>query len=141
MDQRVSLITLGIRDLAKSRSFYEKLGWKAAACSNEHIAFFQLHSQVLGLYPLDHLLADQDKSAIQPVPGGITLGINVASKQQVDDYMQAVIDAGGRLIKAAAETPWGGYTGYVADLDDHPWEFSWVPVFPLGENGELVIES
>ena len=140
MEQRVSLITLGVDDLEKSSAFYRKLGWKAAACSNEQITFFQLHAQVLALYPKALLLQAQNKSQRNPVSGGITLGINVSSRQNVDEEVTQFIRAGGTLLQKAEETPWGGYTGYVADIDNHPWEISWVPVFPLGEKGELWIE-
>ena len=137
MDQRISLITLGVNDLPRSRAFYESLGWKSVK-SCDAIAFFQLNGQVLGLYPLAHLLQDQAQKAA-PAPGAITLGINLREKDGVDTLLAQFLAAGGTLLKEAVETPWGGYTAYAADLDGHPWEFSWVPVFPLGENGELRI--
>ena len=140
MEQRVSLITLGVDDLEKSSVFYQKLGWKVAACSYEQIIFFQLHAQVLALYPKELLLQAQNKSQVNPVPGGITLGINLPTRQDVDEEIAQFIRAGGTLLHEAEETPWGGYTGYVADIDNHPWEISWVPVFPLGERGGLWIE-
>lgn len=137
MDQRISLITLGVNDLSHSRAFYESLGWQAVK-SCDAITFFQLNGQVLGLYPLSHLLQDQGRKAA-PAPGAITLGINLPEKNDVDALLAKFLAAGGTLLKKAVDTPWGGYTAYAADLDGHPWEFSWVPAFPLRENGELWI--
>lgn len=137
MDQRISLITLGVGDLPRSRAFYEALGWQAVK-SCDAIAFFQLNGQVLGLYPLANLLQDQGQSA-KPSPGAVTLGINLPERQDVDALLASFLAAGGTLLKAPVDTPWGGYTAYAADPDGHPWEFSWVPAFPLGKNNELWI--
>ncbi len=136
MDQRVSLITLGVADLARSRAFYAALGWKEQWPDFPSIAFFQLPGQVLGLYPLAELLRDQDKAGA-PAPGGITLGINVRTKEEVPALCEAFVAAGGSLVKAPVDTPWGSYTAYAADPDGHPWEFTWLPAFPLNEKGEL----
>ena len=137
MDQRISLITLGVGDLTRSKAFYEALGWRAVK-SCDAIAFFQLNGQVLGLYPLANLLQDQGQSA-QPAPGAITLGINLPERKDVDSLLASFLAAGGTLLKAPVDTPWGGYTAYAADPDGHPWELSWVPAFPLGKNNELWI--
>ena len=137
MEQRVSLITLGVSDLARSRAFYAALGWKEKWSDCEFIAFFQLNGQVLGLYPLSSLMTDQGKANALPAPGGITLGINVREKDEVPALCAAFVAAGGTVTSLPADTPWGSYTAYAADPDGHPWEFTWLPAFPLTEKGEL----
>lgn len=136
MEQRLSLITLGVADLPRARAFYAALGWKEQWPDQPSIAFFQLPGQVLGLYPLADLLQDQGKTAA-PAPGGITLGINVRTKEEVPALCAAFEAAGGSVLRAPVETPWGSYTAYGADPDGHPWEFTWLPAFPLNEKGEL----
>ena len=142
MEQRISLITLAVSDLEKSKKFYEDIGFKTVPMTETdgHIYFFQLQGQVLAIYPADELLMEQRKTGITPVPGGITLGINTHKKEDVDTFIKEFVDAGGSLLREAASPEWGGYTGYVADPDGHPWEISWAPFFPLKENGELWIE-
>lgn len=137
MDQRLSLVTLGVRDLPRARSFYESLGWKASAASCEQVCFFQTGSMALSLYPLESLLGDSGKADAAPVPGGITLGINVSLRDEVDRELAAVLALGATLLQPAADTPWGGRTAYFADPDGHPWEITWAPMFPLGPAGEL----
>ena len=137
MEQRISLVTLGVVDLARSRAFYAALGWKEKWPECPGIAFFQLPGQVLGLYPLADLLADQKMPGARVVPGGVTLGINVRTREEVPALCAAFVAAGGRVLREAAETPWGSFTAYAADPDGHPWEFTWLPAFPLNEQGEL----
>ncbi|MBF0136164.1 MAG: VOC family protein [Magnetococcales bacterium] len=139
MDQRLSLVTLGVRDLARARAFYESLGWRASSASNAHICFFQTGSMGIGLYPLEALLADSSTVNTDPRPGGITLAINVVHRADVDRELAAVLDHGATLLKPAVDTPWGGRTAYFADLDGHPWEITWAPMFPLGPRGELCL--
>lgn len=139
MDQRLSLVTLGVRDLARSSAFYERLGWKAAASSCEGIHFFQTGCMVVALYPLSALLADSGLAGVQPVAGGVTLGINVPGREDVDRELAQVTACGATLLQAATDTPWGGRTAYFADLDGHPWEITWAPMFPLGAQGELIV--
>ena len=136
MDQRVSLITLGVADLERSRAFYAALGWKEKYPHCPSIAFFQCNGYVLGLYPLEELLADQ-QGAAKPVPGGITLAVNQRSREDVIKQYDEFIKAGGRGLKAPHDTPWGGFVAYAADPDGHPWEFTYVAAFPLCENGDL----
>ncbi|MEO5346302.1 MAG: VOC family protein [Magnetococcus sp. YQC-9] len=139
MEQRLSLVTLGVRDLARSRAFYERLGWRPSPVSNAHICFFQTGCMVVALYPLADLLADEGKTGKIPVAGGITLGINVRERDEVDQELAKVAEAGATLLKPALDTHWGGRTAYFADPDGHPWEITWAPMFPLGGNGELII--
>ncbi len=135
MEQRVSLITLGVADLGRSRSFYSALGWLEWDKDCPDIAFFQLHGQALALYPMRELLSDQGQA--DPRPGGITLSINLGSREEAAAAHRAFIAAGGKNIKTPEDTPWGGFSGYASDPDGHPWEFAFVPMFPLGPDGAL----
>lgn len=139
MNQRLSLVTLGVRDLTKARSFYESLGWKPSPASCEQVCFFQTGSMAIALYPMDALLGDSGKKSSTPVAGGITLGINVPLHDDVDRELSTVLACGATLLQPATDTPWGGRTAYFADLDGHPWEITWAPMFPLGPKGELLL--
>ena len=141
VDQRISIITLGVTDLTRSRSFYEALGWKSVGKSKyDSIVFFQLNGQVLALYPLSDLLSDQKRVGHDPRPGGVSLGINVKSKEQVQSTYQTFLAAGGLSLKEPEEMPWGSVTSYVADPDGHAWEISWVPQMQIDDKGQLWIQ-
>ncbi len=135
MDQRVSLITLGVRDVAASRRFYERLGWKAAAASEAGVAFFQAGGIVLSLFGRAALAEDARLPDGPPGFGGITLALNQRSKADVDRAIDEARAAGATILKPAADTFWGGYSGYFADPDGHPWEVAWNPYFPLDAEG------
>ncbi len=137
MEQRVSLITLGVKDVAAARAFYERLGWTAS--SNEQVVFFDIGGWMLGLYGQSALSKDSGLTDKHPVPGGITLGYNTRTRDEVDHFMGAVEEAGATILNAPVEMPWGGYVGYFADPEGHPWEISWVPFFPIQEDGSLEI--
>ena len=138
MHQRVSLITLGVADVARARSFYEALGWKASSASMDEIAFFQVGSLGLALYPKDKVAVDI--AIPEPHrPGGITLACNLGTREQVDAFLEETVAAGGRLLVAARDMPWGGYVGSFADPDGHPWEIAHVPSLPLSEDGALTL--
>lgn len=138
MHQRVSLITLGVEDVAEARGFYEKLGWKASSASMDEIAFFQVGSLGLALYPKAHVAVDI--AIPEPhLPGGTTLACNVETREQVDRFLDEAVAAGGRLLVAARDMPWGGYVGSFADPDGHPWEIAHVPGLPLSKDGALML--
>ncbi|MBF0585037.1 MAG: VOC family protein [Magnetococcales bacterium] len=139
MDQRLSLVTLGVQDLARARAFYESLGWKASTASCEQVCFFQTGSMAIALYPVDALLADAGMTDSRPMPGGITLGINVTLREDVDRELDVVLARGATLLRTATDAAWGGRTAYFADPDGHPWEITWAPMFPLGPSGELYL--
>ncbi|MBF0096050.1 MAG: VOC family protein [Magnetococcales bacterium] len=139
MEQRLSLVTLGVRDLARSRAFYESLGWHASSASCDQVCFFQTGSMAMALYPLERLLEESGQSGTAPQPGGVTLGINVITQAEVDRELALVLEKGGTLLHPATDTPWGGRTAYFADPDGHPWEITWAPMFPLGAQGELYL--
>jgi uncharacterized glyoxalase superfamily protein PhnB len=139
MDSRISVITLGVADLAKARQFYvEGLGFKASSTSDEKIVFIDASGVVLGLYPKD-LLAEDANLALGQGFGGVTLAQNVGSKRDVDAALATAVKAGATLLKPAADTFWGGYSGYFADPDGHPWEVAFNPFWKLDEAGRVIL--
>jgi len=137
MQNRVHLITLGVKDMAVSRAYYEAMGWVTAPISMDDVTFFQAGDQVLGLYLQDAL--DHDTGLQGARPGGITLAVNVQSRDEVDGLFAKALEVGATILKRPVEMPWGGYTGYVADPDGHPWEFSHVAQLLPDENGALTL--
>ncbi len=137
MEQRLSLVTLGVADVARSRRFYERLGWKASGASNESIAFFQLGGVALALFGRAALARDAGLPGEGRGFGGITLAHNVRTRQEVDAVLVRAKEAGARILKPAEEAFWGGYSGYFTDPDGHPWEVAWNPQFPLRDDGGL----
>jgi uncharacterized protein len=136
MDARISLITLGVADIARARRFYEALGFTASPAGNEHVVFFQLGGMALGLYGRDALAEDarlENGSGF----GGITLAHNVRAREDVGRVLDEAEAAGGIILKPAEDVFWGGYSGYFADPDGHPWEVAWNPHFPLAEDGTI----
>jgi predicted lactoylglutathione lyase len=136
MEQRLSLITLGVADVARSRRFYEALGWRASGASQEDVTFFQAGGMALALWGRDDLARDAE------VPdgsgfGGVALAYNARSRAEVDDVLEQARMAGARILRPARDTFYSGYAGYFADPDDHPWEVAWNPHFPLRADGSL----
>jgi len=132
MEPRISIITLGVSDLARSVKFYrDGLGLPTNYQDGEGIAFFQLSGTWLALYPTDALAEDACLPAERAHFGGVTLAHNVPSKTAADAVIAEALAAGATLLKPAADTFWGGYSGYFADPDGHPWEVAWNPYFPL----------
>ena len=138
MEPRVTLITLGVSDLPRALRFYrDGLGWRPSSASVEgDIAFFQAGRLAIALWSRDELAQDA-RLPRDDGWGGITLAHNVRSREDVDRIVGEVLAAGGRLLKSPAEMEWGGYSGYVADPDGHPWEIAWNPHWPLGEDGSV----
>jgi uncharacterized protein len=138
----LTIVTLGVDDLARGVRFYEALGFERKARSvGEGIAFFAAGGTVLALYPWD-LLADDAKVAAQPRPGafrGSVLAWNCPSAAVVDEVLARALGAGGLLLKAAEVAFWGGYSGHFADPDGHVWEVAHNPFFQLAEDGRLVV--
>jgi len=133
---RISLITLGVADVARSTRFYAALGWELSPASMEgDVSFFRTGGALLGLWRTADLVADAKVDA--PVQGfrGVSLAINVASAAEVDEALKAAARAGGTLVKAGQKTEWGGYSGYFADPDGHLWEVAHNPFWPLGPDG------
>jgi uncharacterized glyoxalase superfamily protein PhnB len=135
--QRVTLITLGVADLAAARAFYARLGWQEHGESQPGIAFFQMHGAVLGLFPRDELAKDQGRADAALGTGAITLAQNFATEVEVDAAFALALAAGGTVLKAPEKVFWGGYSGYWADADGHVWEVAMNPFWPLQEDGSL----
>ncbi len=140
MDQRLSLVTLGVDDMVRARSFYEALGWQAGGPSNDDVTFFQAGGMIVGLYGRAALAAD---AGVTNTPrqgfSGIALAYNARDKAGVDAVLSEAVAAGGTLIKAAHDVFWGGYSGYFADPDGHLWEVAWNPFFPLAADGAIAL--
>jgi uncharacterized protein len=130
MEPRINTITLGVSDLNRSVIFYrDGLGLPTTFKDREGIAFFQLKGTWLALYPTEALAEDAGLPAQRARFGGITLAHNVHSKEEADQVMAQA--AGAQILKPAADTFWGGYSGYFSDPDGHSWEVAWNPFLPL----------
>lgn len=137
--QRVTLITLGVTDLAASHAFYARLGWQAHGESQETVVFFQMHGAVLGLFPLTELAKDQGRPNVHLGVGAMALAQNFATEAEVDAAFTAAVTAGGTVLKAPEKVFWGGYSGYWADPDGHVWEVAMNPFWPLHDDGSLTL--
>ncbi|MFF5177647.1 VOC family protein [Micromonospora sp. NPDC000316] len=135
MEQRISLVTLGVTDVARAKAFYEQLGWRGQEV--EETVFFQAGGLALVLWGRDKLAADAGIS--NPGTGAMTLAQNVRSRAEVDEVIATAIEAGAEVTKPARETFYGGYAGYFADPDGHMWEIAWNPGFLLGPDGTLTV--
>jgi hypothetical protein len=127
MEPRISLITLGVDDLARARAFYESLGFRVSSASQGDIVFFQAGAIVLSLYPRAALAED---AQVAPDGGGfrgLSIAHNVRDKAEVAVILAAAAAAGGRIVKPAQDVFWGGHSGYFADPDGHLWEVAWNP--------------
>lgn len=129
MEARLSLITLGVEDLARARSFYTALGFPLRPESTDTVVFLQLNGLWLSLYP--HTALAEDVGCAPQGAGfrGITLAHNVRTKEEVARVLTQAEAAGGRLVKPAQDVFWGGHSGYFADPDGHLWEVAWNPHF------------
>lgn len=136
MEPRISLITLGVSDLSKSKKFYEALGFKTTWSEDKGVIFFKTNGTVLSLYPFSELLKDIGKGQYEKKFGGITIAHNTREKHQVDEIMNIVHAAGGRIVKKPQDAFWGGYSGYFCDPDGHMWEVAW-GAFPINADGHL----
>ncbi|MGS1017414.1 VOC family protein [Allosphingosinicella humi] len=136
MQQQISVITLGIADLARSRRFYvEGFGWKPAF-ENEEIIFYQMNGLMLGTFDKKALEADMGRSGLL-APGAFALAHNVARREDVSPLLLRLASAGGTIVREADAPLHGGYRGYVADPDDHAWEIAWNPAWTIDENGSV----
>jgi uncharacterized protein len=132
--QRLSLVTLGVLDLARARAFYEALGWRGVGGTGGEPVFFQAGGMIVALWDRSLLAADTgvvDNGGW----GGITLAHNVGSRQEVDSVTEEARAAGATVAREPAEAFWGGYTSMILDPDGHPWEIAHNPGWPLDEDG------
>ena len=138
MEQRVSLVTLGVADLARARGFYEALGWTSTSVPEHGVVFFQAGGMVFALWGRDELA--RDSGVVDSAGwGGVTLAHNVRSPAEVDAVLAAARDAGATIPRAGAATFWGGYSGVFIDPDGHPWEVAHNPGWPLAADGAVSI--
>jgi predicted lactoylglutathione lyase len=137
MEQRISIITLGVADLEWSREFYERLGWRRSVAKAEGIVFFQAGGMALVLYPRAELARDANRSPEGTGFAGITIAYNAHSREEVDAVLAEAEGAGAKILKPAKEAFWGGYSGYFADPDHFAWEVAWNPTFLIAEDGSL----
>jgi catechol 2,3-dioxygenase-like lactoylglutathione lyase family enzyme len=140
MEQRISLITLGVADLARARAFYEALGWRTGAAPSDDVVFFQAGGMILGLWSREALAEDSgvlDGGGY----GGVTLAYNVRSPGEVDAAIAEARAAGARIAREPAETFWGGYSAVFVDPDGHPWEVAHNPHWVLDGQGRVSLPS
>jgi hypothetical protein len=146
MEQRLSLVTLGVRDLSRARKFYEEgLGWTRSAGVEGEVAFYQLGGMIFALWGREKLAEDARAEAVAVTPGksfgGMALAYNTRDEAAVDAVLKDAEAAGATVLKPAAKTSWGGYAGYFADPDGHPWEVAWNPFWTLKADGTVSLEA
>jgi catechol 2,3-dioxygenase-like lactoylglutathione lyase family enzyme len=137
MEPRLSLVTLGVADLARASTFYEGLGWPRKVRAAEGVAFFQLNGIGLSLYPRAELASDAGVSLQTEPSQGLTLAYNTRSRDEVDAVLARAKALGGRITSPAQKAAWGGYHGHFADLEGFLWEIAWNPGFALTADGSL----
>ncbi|KQM11204.1 glyoxalase [Methanomassiliicoccales archaeon RumEn M1] len=137
----VSVLTLGVTDLARSSAFYERLGFRRSNKSDEEIVWFATGGTVLALYPWNALAED----ATVPSEGqgfrGTTMAINLSSEREVDEFLERVKSIGGTVVKQPQKVFWGGYSSYFQDPDGHLWEVAFNPFTPVDASGKLDIRE
>jgi predicted lactoylglutathione lyase len=137
MEQRISIVTLGVRDLATSRRFYvDGLGWKPAF-ENKEIVFFQAGGMIFALFLRNELAKDFEADALTFGRAAMALAHNVRTKAEVDPLMKRATGAGATILKPAREASWGGYSGYFADPDGFAWEVAWNPAWRIATDGTI----
>jgi len=136
VEQRLSLVTLGVRDLARARAFYEALGWKTGASPEDDVVFFQSGGMIVALWGRDQLAED---SGVEDGGGwgGVTLAHNVRSPDEVDRVIAEAERAGASIPRRGGKTFWGGYSGVFVDPDGHPWEVAHNPSWTIAEDGSV----
>jgi predicted lactoylglutathione lyase len=142
MEQRLSLITLGVADVSRARAFYETLGWSmdgGVDDETDHVAFFQAPGMIIALW--DRAKLAQDSGVEDPGGwGGITLAYNVRSPEEVDAVLAEAQAAGAAIPRPGAETFWGGYSGIFVDPDGHPWEVAHNPRWTVHDDGRTTLD-
>lgn len=133
----LSLVTLGVHDLARATRFYEALGWKAHEPASEGVSFFELNGVILALFPRAELAKDAGVEDTKPGFSGISLAYNVGSVEEADAAMAHAVASGATLVKAPHKVFWGGYSGYFADPDGHLWEVAHNPFGRFDERGQF----
>jgi catechol 2,3-dioxygenase-like lactoylglutathione lyase family enzyme len=140
VQQRISVVTLGVGDLRRARAFYEALGWTTGAGPDDDVVFFQAGGLIVSLWSRESLAED---SAVEDTGGwgGITLAHNVGSPKEVDAVLAEAEAAGATIGRPGAKTFWGGYSGVFLDPDGHPWEVAHNPHWQLSEDGSVQLSG
>jgi uncharacterized protein len=141
MRQKLTLITLGVTDLARSEAFYTGLGWRKSSEGTEDLILFDLGGILFSLYPRAALAEDVGIPAEGQGFSGITLAHNASSREEADAVLAEAVRQGAKLVKPAQEVFWGGYSGYFADPDGHLFEVAYNPFWPLDEGGAVVLQA
>jgi predicted lactoylglutathione lyase len=138
MDQRLSLVTLGVRDLERARRFYEGLGWTSGAAPADDVVFFQTGGMIVALWGRDQLAED---SGVEDGGGwgGVTLAYNTRSADEVDTVIEQARAAGGAIVREPGETFWGGYSGVFVDPEGHPWAVAHNPGWTITADGSTLL--
>jgi uncharacterized protein len=138
MEQRLSLVTLGVRDLARARRFYEALGWQSGAAPADDVVFFQAGGMIVALWSRESLAED---SGVEDSGGwgGVTPAYNTRSPEEVDAVIEEARAAGGRIAREPGKTFWGGYSGVFVDPDGHPWEVAHNPGWTVHDDGRTTL--
>ena len=139
MQPRISFVTLGVADVAASGAFYEGLGFKASAASQDDVTFFDAGGIVFALFGRAALAEDANVENSAPGFSGVALAHNVDSEDGVDRVLAESVAAGAKLVKPGQKAFWGGYSGYFADLDGHLWEVAYNPFMPLDSAGRVML--
>ena len=134
-DPRISMVTLGVADVAASTAFYEKLGFQKSSASQEAVSFFKLKGTMLGLFGRAALAEDAGVEDSEPGFSAVTLAHNLASEAEVDEAFAHALSCGAKAVKKPEKVFWGGYSGYFADPDGHLWELAFNPFMENDENG------
>ncbi len=138
MQQRISIITLGVADLNKAKAFYDALGWKVASDETlEEIVAYDLQSMALALYPWEKLALDAQVPVERSGYSSFSIAHNLNSEEEVSELLSKIPTAGGTILKPATKAFWGGFSGCFADPDGHIWEIAFNPFAKLGPNGEF----
>jgi uncharacterized protein len=137
MEPRISIVTLGVLDLARAVRFYEGMGLKRNAKITEGVAFFQMGGMILGLWPRGELAKDAGVEDSKPGFAGVALAYNTRSDAEVDEVLASAERAGGRIVKPSQRAFWGGWYGYFADTEGNLWEVANNPGFPIDEDGNI----
>ncbi len=139
MEQRLTMVSLGVDDLEKSTAFYNRLGWQhSQEISNENITFFQLGGIMIGLYDRA-ALAKEANLEIGSGFGGMAIAHNTRSEAEADEVLALAGKAGAKILKPAEKVFWGGYSGYFQDLDGHVWEVAFNPFLPIADDGTVTL--
>jgi hypothetical protein len=141
MEQRFSIVTLGISELKQSSEFYQRLGWRPSPASSEEIVFFQAGGAALALYPRAALARDANLAAEGQGFGGITIAYNARNEEEVDAVLAAAAAAGARILKPGQKASWGGYSGYFSDPDNFVWEVVYNPFFSVTADGNIMLST